>query len=601
MRDSRSGPVTQWPSGQGSQWHNISTTSPLITVPLRVSVIIPARNEVEALPQVLETIPPGLAHEVIVVDNGSSDGTAEVARAGGARVVAEPVAGYGRACLAGLAVLDPTSDTVVFLDADFSDDPRHLPELLAPIAKGQADLVIGSRVALALPGSLTLPQRLGNRLACWLMRRLFGARYTDLGPFRAIRRAALERLQMRDRAFGWTVEMQAKAARLGLRVAEVPVRYRPRIGRSKISGTLSGTIRAGNAILSTIARLAWAGAHSGQTERHGSSSARQLVLRPFDSGPGLGRGTLAQDVAHPEAKGRPASHRDARHRGERAKRVEGRRQWSPGLARGAPLRSGLALPRTEWARHEVSKAAGRVEGLVGSSDTADELTADERRRLVILLREPVAGRVKTRLAVEFGDAAACEVYRACVELTLERLGPLRDVTRLYVDPPEARASVSAWVGSAWRLASQRGETLGARLAQAMQEAFDSGASSVACIGTDSPWLSPDDIEAAWQALRTHEVVIGPSEDGGYYLIGLARPLTGLFEGVAWGDETVCETTLAKAHAMGLRVHLLPTGYDVDRLQDVERLRSDPRLASDERVGIYPGRVGGKKGRIPCLS
>jgi glycosyltransferase involved in cell wall biosynthesis len=223
---------------------------------MQVSVIIPARNEAEALPQVLDTIPPGLVHEVIVVDNGSTDGTADVARASGARVVAEPMPGYGRACLAGLGALDPASDTVVFLDADFADDPRHLPELLAPIAKGDADLVIGSRVALALPGSLTLPQRLGNRLACWLMRVCFGVRYTDLGPFRAIRREALDRLKMQDQAFGWTVEMQAKATRAGLRVVEIPVRYRPRIGRSKISGTLSGTLRAGIGILSTIVKVA---------------------------------------------------------------------------------------------------------------------------------------------------------------------------------------------------------------------------------------------------------------------------------------------------------------------------------------------------------
>ncbi|MBI3021155.1 MAG: glycosyltransferase, partial [Candidatus Omnitrophica bacterium] len=151
----------------------------------------------------------------------------------------------GGALLGGsLAALDPLVDTVVFLDGDHSDDPEDLPALLAPIAQGRADFVIGSRVAQAEPGSLTLQQRFGNRLACALMRRLFGARYTDLGPFRAIRREALEQLRMRDQDFGWTVEMQAKAALHRLRIVEVPVRYRRRIGRSKISGTLSGTVRA---------------------------------------------------------------------------------------------------------------------------------------------------------------------------------------------------------------------------------------------------------------------------------------------------------------------------------------------------------------------
>jgi glycosyltransferase A (GT-A) superfamily protein (DUF2064 family) len=143
------------------------------------------------------------------------------------------------------------------------------------------------------------------------------------------------------------------------------------------------------------------------------------------------------------------------------------------------------------------------------------------------------------------------------------------------------------------------------LAQAVREACDEGAERVVCIGTDAPWLSPDEIEWAWRSLARHDIVLGPAEDGGYYLIGLVRPHTELFEGVAWGSASVCETTVAKARAMGLRVHLLPMGYDVDRLQDVERLRSDPRLASEERIGLSTGRVGGNRGRvginrrIPC--
>jgi glycosyltransferase involved in cell wall biosynthesis len=223
---------------------------------MRVAVVIPARNEAEALPGVLGEIPVGYIHQVIVVDNGSTDGTAGVARRCGASVVREPVPGYGRACLAGLAALDPLVDTIVFMDGDHSDYPEELPRLLAPIERGEADLVIGSRVQQAERGSLTPQQRFGNRLACVLMRAFFGVRYSDLGPFRAIRREAMEWLGMRNQGFGWTVEMQAKAARLGLRIVEVPVRYRRRIGHSKISGTISGTIRAGVAILSTIAAVA---------------------------------------------------------------------------------------------------------------------------------------------------------------------------------------------------------------------------------------------------------------------------------------------------------------------------------------------------------
>lgn len=219
---------------------------------MRAALIIPARNEARALSLALREVPRHAVHEVIVVDNGSMDETAEVARRHGARVIVEPTPGYGRACAAGIRALDDGVDTVAFMDADHSDYPEELPLLLRPIGSGAADFVIGSRVRHAQPGSLTPQQRFGNRLACALMARWLGYRYTDLGPFRAIRRGALERLAMRDQAFGWTVEMQAKALRHRLRVAEVAVRYRRRIGRSKISGTLGGTVRASAAILSTI-------------------------------------------------------------------------------------------------------------------------------------------------------------------------------------------------------------------------------------------------------------------------------------------------------------------------------------------------------------
>jgi hypothetical protein len=229
---------------------------------LDVAILIPALDEEGPLPGVLAAIPregPGWrAGRTVVADNGSRDRTAEVARAAGAEVVAEPRRGYGAACLAGLAHLRRRPpDVVVFLDADGSDDPADLPAVLAPIAGGGADLVIGSRVLGARePGALTPVQAFGNRLSAALMRALFGARFTDLGPFRAVRWDALERLGMRDRDFGWTVEMQTRALRARLRCTEVPARYRRRrLGRSKIAGTLRGSATAGWKILLTIARV----------------------------------------------------------------------------------------------------------------------------------------------------------------------------------------------------------------------------------------------------------------------------------------------------------------------------------------------------------
>ena len=220
-----------------------------------VAVIIPALDEEDAIVRVLGDIPDELSATVIVVDNGSTDRTAARARDCGATVVAEPRSGYGQACLAGLAALPEGVDIVVFLDGDYSDYPSEMSTLVEPIARDAADLVIGSRVLGETETGALLPQaRVGNALATWLIRHLFGVKYTDLGPFRAVRLTALKKLHMADRNFGWTVEMQVKAARRGLRIAEVPVRYRRRIGESKITGTFLGSVRAGYKILWTIFR-----------------------------------------------------------------------------------------------------------------------------------------------------------------------------------------------------------------------------------------------------------------------------------------------------------------------------------------------------------
>ena len=224
-----------------------------------VDVIIPALNEQDALPLVLRDIPRPPVRRVIVADNGSTDRTAEVARKNGAEVVHEPERGYGAACLKALAHLaaDPP-DIVVFLDGDYSDHPDELLSLIDPIRAGDADMVIGSRTrGRQERGALSPQQRAGNAVACAALRLMYRVRYTDLGPFRAIRWGALQALGMQDRNYGWTVEMQIKAARGGVAYREVPVSYRQRIGVSKVSGTVRGSVSAGAKILWLLGRYAW--------------------------------------------------------------------------------------------------------------------------------------------------------------------------------------------------------------------------------------------------------------------------------------------------------------------------------------------------------
>ncbi|MHC4427565.1 MAG: glycosyltransferase family 2 protein [Planctomycetota bacterium] len=234
---------------------------------MRCDLIIPALDEasnIDALFDELEAFcadAAGPLRHVILADNGSTDGTPEKAARRGAVVVREPQRGYGAACLKALSwieALDDPPDVAVFLDADLSDDPRALPELLAPIAEGRAEITIGSRPRRADPGALNVVQRFGNGLACRLMKLASGRRYHDLGPFRAVRWATLQRLDMRDRTWGWTVELQLKAAFMKIPVVEVDVPYRRRSsGRSKISQSLTGVVRAGTKIIATIVALWW--------------------------------------------------------------------------------------------------------------------------------------------------------------------------------------------------------------------------------------------------------------------------------------------------------------------------------------------------------
>ena len=219
----------------------------------KISVIIPALNEEESIGQVLNDIPGEIVEEVIVVDNGSNDNTVTVANSLGASVIPEPLKGYGAACLRGISMLKQGTDIVVFLDADYSDYPQDLHTVVKPIINDNAEMVIGSRMSGAREKGALLPQAIfGNKLATFLIRLFWGFKYTDLGPFRAIKYRDLLALNMIDKDFGWTVEMQIKALKKGLKIVEVPVRYRKRIGKSKITGTFSGTVRAGVKIIYTI-------------------------------------------------------------------------------------------------------------------------------------------------------------------------------------------------------------------------------------------------------------------------------------------------------------------------------------------------------------
>lgn len=221
-----------------------------------IDVIIPAFNEENSIGEVLRDIPSDLVREVVVVNNNSNDATPENARAGGATVLDEPRQGYGFACLKGIAYLeakDQQPDIVVFLDADYSDYPEEMYDLVKPITDDEHDMVIGSRaIGQREGGSMTPQQVFGNWLATFLIRLFYRVRYTDLGPFRSIRFDRLLEIDMKDQTYGWTVEMQLKAAKLKMKTCEIPVKYRRRIGKSKVSGTIKGTIGAGYKIITTI-------------------------------------------------------------------------------------------------------------------------------------------------------------------------------------------------------------------------------------------------------------------------------------------------------------------------------------------------------------
>lgn len=429
-----------------------------------INVVIPALNEAASIGKVLAAIPEWV-DEVIVVDNGSTDDTALIAHNGGATVVKEPRRGYGQACQAGMAAIS-WCDVLVFLDADFSDHPEEMDRLVGPIVRDRADMVIGSRTLANPSGTgLTVPQRFGTSLACMLMNIIWRTRHTDLGPFRAIRWAALRRLQMCDPNYGWTIEMQIKAARAGLRVIEAPVCYRQRIGVSKISGTVRGVFGAGTKILSTITRYA-----------------------------------LAPSPARPSS----------------------------------------------------------------------------RDRLIVFTRYPLPGKAKTRLIPALGALRAADLQRTMTEQTMRTA---RDCAQSLGTDIEIRYAgghdrkVRRWLGSGLVAKPQGGGDLGTRMRHASLDAFDSDCSRVVIIGTDCPELSHCDLRQAYETLNDHDVVLGPSTDGGYWLIGLRRPAE-VFDDVDWSTPQVLEQTLALATWADLSVAMLDEHTDIDTPEDLQDAMPD---------------------------
>ena len=441
-----------------------------------VSVIIPALDEERSIGPVLDAIPRDVVGEIIVVDGGSRDATVRIARARGALVLHEPRRGYGRACARG--VCEAGGEVVVFLDADGANDPRDIRALVAPIAEGRADMVLGSRrrpghSAIA-PGAMPFQQRVGNRLGAFLIRALHGLPVTDLAPFRAVRRELLLALRIENLTFGWPTEMIVMAARARWRIVEVPVACGPRTGgSSKISGTLRGTMLAAVHILGTIigsARPGW----------------RILVDAPLPGAPN----------------------------------------------RTAPI-------------------------------------------VVIMAKQPVAGSTKTRLCPPLTLGEAAELYEVLLRDTVSLVSAVPGIeVAIAVTPPAGIEPMQALAPRGARILAVTGADIGECLRSTIGRLFSDGFTRVVAINSDGPTLPAAYIERAAELLRDTDVVLGPADDGGYYLIGLRQPHPALFEGVSWSTAHVAAQTRERAAALGLSVAQLPSWYDVDTPADLARLRAD---------------------------
>jgi rSAM/selenodomain-associated transferase 1 len=434
-------------------------------MPDRTTIVIPALNEATVIGAVVRALHacPALRDagldDIVVVDNGSDDATAHEAAAAGARVVTEPRRGYGRACRAGVLATD--AQIVVLMDGDGSDVPEDVARVWSPVQAGIADLAMGSRSSGRVErGALTPQQRAGNLIGAQLLRALYGVQVTDIGPLRAIKRDSLLQMDMREMTYGWSAEMLAKAGRLGLRVLEVPVGYRRRAGgRSKVAGTVRGTLLASWRILRTIARYT---------------------------------------------------------------------RWQPEPAL--------------------------------------------RRALVIVARAPVPGRAKTRLGKIIGFEPAAQLYDAFLDDLAARFSTSGGFDLWWYIDADEDADLPPAFDSRNRLCQPEGD-LSARLWHGFQYLRAQGYDQILVLGSDSPHIPARWVSQAFDHLATHDVVLGPALDGGYYTVGQRGDPADLFTGITMSTATVLAETCARITAARRSVAFLPPAFDVDEAPDLDRLRA----------------------------
>jgi rSAM/selenodomain-associated transferase 1 len=441
-----------------------------------LSVIVPVFNEEAAIGGVVGGIPRDAADEIIVVDGGSADHTADVAREAGARVIVELRRGYGRACATGAQAA--RCEILAFLDGDGADDPASLPLLAELVSTGRADLALGARGHVEA-GALPARAVLGNKLAAGLISARWRQPITDLPSFKVIRRDALLALNMAEATYGWTIEMIVKAARRGYRLAEVSLDYHRRVGgESKVSGNLGTSLKASYAMLSTLARH------------------------------GFGRGG-----------GQPLIH---------------------------------------------------------------------RRALVLMAKAPFVGEAKTRLAADVGAAPAARLHEAFLRTSLQTAMDACSVVAVMCPDERHAAAVRELAPPQIHVWAQDRPGLMAGISQALARAAAAGAAEVVIGETDSPNLPAGHYQAAFELLAGHigpRIVLGPCDDGGYYLVGGSALADGvgreLFEGEAYDGSTICRRTAERAAKLGLHVALGPEWYDVDTIGDLDRLRQEVRLSNGD--------------------